>query len=124
MLNSKGDAYRISKKTQARILETAETLDFVPNALARSLRLQKTHTLGLIVPDIANPFFAQIAKSVQQEAKHRKYHVILFDTDDQQEQEIEAVQLMRQRNVDGLLVAPWDWNMNISKNYPHRTAPW
>lgn len=106
VLNGKGDDFRISKQTQAIILEAADKHDFVPNVLARSLRLKKSETLGLIVPDVSNPFFAQIVKSVQQEAKQKEYQVILFDTDETLDQEIKAIQLMRQRNVDGLIVCP------------------
>lgn len=106
VLNHKGDAYRISKATQEKIFKAAEEYEFVPNAMARNLRLQRSETIGLILPDIANPFFAKIGRSVQQEAVVHDYHVILYDTDDNLELEIEGVQLMRQRSVDGLIIAP------------------
>lgn len=106
VLNNKGDAYRISKATQERIFKAAEVHEFVPNAMARNLRLQRSETIGLMLPDIANPFFAKIGRSVQQEAALHEYHVIIYDTDDHLDLEIEGIQLMRQRSVDGLIVAP------------------
>ncbi len=106
VLNNKGDDYRISKATQQKIFKAAQAHEFVPNAMARNLRLQRSQTIGLILPDIANPFFAKIGRSVQQEASLHDYHVILFDTDDNLKLEIDGVQLMKQRSVDGLIVAP------------------
>ncbi len=106
VLNNKGDDYRISKATQKKIFQAAEKYEFVPNAIARNLRLQRSETIGLILPDIANPFFARIGRSVQQEASLHDYHVILYDTDDKPKLEFEGVQLMKQRSVDGLIIAP------------------
>ena len=57
VLNGKAATYRISKKTEAIILKAAKELNFIPNQLARGLRLQKTFTIGLVIPDISNPFF-------------------------------------------------------------------
>jgi len=68
VLNGKGDQYRISQKTQRRVRELAKKLNFSPNQIARGLRLSKTATIGLIVPDISNPYFATIAHHVTAEA--------------------------------------------------------
>ena len=57
VLSGQAKQYRISKKTEEAVLSEAKRLDFSPNQLARGLRLKKTHTLGLVIPDISNPFF-------------------------------------------------------------------
>src|SRR5712672_1351174 len=61
VLSGQASRYRISKATEAAIRKLAKELDFVPNQLARGLRLKKTLTVGLVIPDISNPFFAGIA---------------------------------------------------------------
>ena len=71
VLNGKADKYRISKKTADKIKQMAEDLNFTHNTLARGLRLRETHTLGLVIPDISNPFFSSISRSVEREARKR-----------------------------------------------------
>ena len=106
VLNGKAEKYRISKKTADKIKQAAEDLNFTPNSLARGLRLKNTHTLGLVIPDISNPFFASIARSVEREARKCGYSVILCDTEENTNLEVDSVQLLRGRNVEGLIVAP------------------
>jgi DNA-binding LacI/PurR family transcriptional regulator len=61
VLAGKGDAYRIASKTQERVLAAARESGFVINQIARGLRIQRTNTIGIVVPDIGNPFFAALA---------------------------------------------------------------
>jgi LacI family transcriptional regulator len=61
--------YRISRETEKRILSAAKEFDFTPNHIARSLRTHKTYTIGLVVPDIANPFFSTVAQIIESEAR-------------------------------------------------------
>ncbi|MHC4256596.1 MAG: LacI family DNA-binding transcriptional regulator, partial [Planctomycetota bacterium] len=65
VLNGHADKYRISSKTKKAVLRLADKLQYSPNRLARSLRLSKTHTIGLIIPDISNPFFATITRFIE-----------------------------------------------------------
>jgi LacI family transcriptional regulator len=106
VLSGKGDQYRISQKTQRRVRELARNLNFSPNQVARGLRLSKTSTIGLIVPDISNPYFATIAHHVTAEARQREYSILLCDSQEDTRYEIEAIQLIRSRNVDGLVLCP------------------
>ncbi|MBN1126497.1 MAG: LacI family DNA-binding transcriptional regulator [Sedimentisphaerales bacterium] len=106
VLNGKSNQYRISSRTQQAVRDMACQLDFKPNQLARSLRLRKTQTLGLVIPDISNPFFAQIARSVEIEARRHRYSIILCDTQESTELEIESVRLLRSREVEGLILLP------------------
>jgi LacI family transcriptional regulator len=106
VLSGKGDQYRISQKTQRRVRELARKLNFSPNQVARGLRLSKTSTIGLIVPDISNPYFATIAHHVTAEARQRGYSILLCDSQEDTRHEIEAIQLIRSRNVDGLVLCP------------------
>ena len=106
VLNGKADKFRISQATQQRILQAAEQYQYKPNIIARGLKLDRTETLGLIVPDIADPFFAEIAKSIEKEAKTRGYMLILCDSNNSIDTEKELLNLLHSRRVDGLVIAP------------------
>lgn len=106
ILNDKADQYSISGKSKRLVLKIANELDYKPNALARALRLKKTLSLGLIVPDISNPFFAYVTRSIQRTAHQLGYSVIVCDTDENQELEIEHINLLRSKGIDGLIMMP------------------
>lgn len=106
VLNHKSDRYRISKKTEDKILKVAKKLSYSPNQLARGLRLKRTNTLGYIIPDISNPFFSSIAKSVEKSARVQGYSIILCDSEENTEIETESLRLLLDRKVDGLIISP------------------
>ena len=106
VLAGKGDAIRIAKAMQRRILAAAEKLDAHPNELARSLRLKTTRTIGLLIPDISNPFFAALARQVEQEARAAGYAVLLADARESVAVEVECARTLCSRCIDGLIVAP------------------
>jgi len=106
VLSGQAKQYRISKKTQDAVLSEAKRLDFSPNQLARGLRLKKTHTLGLVIPDISNPFFASLARYVELEARKSGYAVFLCDSEERTDIEIESLKLMQSRKVDGIIISP------------------
>lgn len=102
-LNGKPD---VSPETRARVLEVAKRLGYRPNRLARGLRSNKTFTLGVIVTDIANPFFAELVKGVEEAARAKGYSILLGDTSEDPAKEEEAIQVMMAERVDGLLITP------------------
>ena len=102
-LNSKPE---IRTETKEKILETAKKLGYYPNKLARGLRSNKTQTIGVIVTDIANPFFGSLVKGVERTARKHSYSIILQDTDEDYEREKEAIEVMFSERVDGLLITP------------------
>lgn len=106
VLNGKSDKFRISKKTQELIFQTAKKLNYTPNQLARGLRLKKTFTIGYIIPDISNPFFSSIAQSVERSARKFGYSVLLSDSEESTEIEKQILKLILQRKVDGLIISP------------------
>jgi LacI family transcriptional regulator len=105
-LSGQAAKYRISPETVKAVLSLAEKLRFAPNPLARGLRLRRTYTLGLVIPDISNPFFANVARHIEREARLRGYSVMLMDTEENPDLEVESLRLLRSRMVDGLVVAP------------------
>ncbi len=106
VLAGRGDEFRIAKVTQRRILEEASALGVRPNELARSLRLQSTRTLGLLIPDISNPFFAALARVVERQARAQGYTVLLADSQESVDVEAECLRTLVDRRIDGLIVAP------------------
>lgn len=106
VLSGQASRYRISKATEAAVRKLAKEHNFVPNQLARGLRLKKTHTIGLIIPDISNPFFAAIAHQVILGARRYGYSVILCDSLDTIELEKQSLALLQSRNVEGVVLCP------------------
>jgi LacI family transcriptional regulator len=106
VLNAKAKKYRIGQDTEKRILQVAKEMKYRPNHLARSLRLKKTHTVGLIVPDIANPFFAYVTRMIQKSAYELGYSLIVCNTDENLDTEIEQIDLLQSKGVDGFIIMP------------------
>lgn len=106
VLSGQAGRYRISKTTEATVRALAKEVNFVPNQLARGLRLRRTLTVGLVIPDIANPFFAGIAQQVTLGTEKHGYSVILCDSQGSAELETKALALLQSRNVEGVVLCP------------------
>lgn len=120
VLNNKPD---VGDQTRTKILKLIEELNYKPNSVARGLVMQKTHTIGLIIPDISNPFFPQVARAIEDKAQKSGYSIIFFNTDNHLEKEKKAVELFKSKQVDGLIVSLSLGNEEILKelkaaNYP------
>ncbi len=105
-LGSEARRYRISRKTEEKVRQLARSLGFTPNHVARSLRLKKTATIGLVIPDISNPFFAAIVRQITIGARAYRYSVIVCDSQDNEDAEIESIELLRARGVEGIVLCP------------------
>ncbi|HJR81901.1 MAG TPA: LacI family DNA-binding transcriptional regulator [Anaerolineales bacterium] len=93
----------VSQETRERVLAAMDALNYRPNALARSLRQGKTNTLGLVLPDSANPFFAEISRSIEDEAFKKGYSVFLCNTERDTQRELFYVDVLSNRQVDGII---------------------
>ena len=123
VLNGKAATYRISKNTETTILSAAKELDFVPNQIARGLRLQKTLTIGLVIPDISNPFFSSIARSIEIEARKLNYSIMLCDSHESTYYEIDGLKQLLSRKVDGLIISPVGEDDDHLKQIPENGMP-
>ena len=94
----------VGKKLRERVEAAIRKLNYRPNLLARSLAKQKTHTIGMIVPDIANPFFPMVVRGAEDAAQKRGYNLLLCNSDDTQEKEESALELLLSKRVDGILL--------------------
>lgn len=95
----------VSDETKERVLQVIKELDYQPNYVARSMVLQRTNTLGLIVADITNPFYGEIAKSIIDRAKEFHYNVFLCNNDNNQELQKFYIRLLLEKRVDGIIFA-------------------
>ena len=123
VLNGKAERYRISKETQELINSAAKELNYSPNQLARGLRLKRTNTIGYIIPDISNPFFSSIAKSVEKSARKSGYSILLCDSEEDTKIEENLLQLMIDRKVDGLIISPVGIEVNHLRRIAQRNIP-
>ena len=98
----------VAPETLARVQATIKELGFVPNGFARHLRSGQSRTLGLIVPDVANPFFTEVARGVEDAASKRDYAVFLCNSDESATKEDRYVNVLIQQQVRGVLITPAD----------------
>ncbi|WZL72096.1 LacI family DNA-binding transcriptional regulator [Clostridiaceae bacterium 35-E11] len=94
----------VNQATMERILEEAKKMGYQPNAIARGLVTKHTNTLGLIIPDITNPFFPTIASGVEEAASKNGYNVFLCNTNWNKEKERAYLRLLQERRVDGIII--------------------
>ncbi len=93
----------VRKELRERILAVAEELDYHPNSLARGLITRQSYTIGLVLPDITNPFFPAVARGVEDVAHRRGYNVILCNTDGNARKEADYLGVLRSKQVDGVI---------------------
>lgn len=105
-LSGQAQKYRISDKAVEIITREARRSNYTPSLLAKSLRTSKTQTIGLLVPAIDNPYFANMASVIISEAKRYGYTIILVDTMENEADEREGLMSLLSRKVDGIMLAP------------------
>jgi len=105
VLNGKGDENGISKSTQEKVIQLAHELNYKPNQFARGLRLGKSNTIGLIVSDISNSFYARIARHVEDYCSQEQYNLIICNSDENPEKEIKILKTLLEKQVDGLIIS-------------------
>jgi LacI family transcriptional regulator len=93
----------VSQETRERVLEAMAALNYRPNALARSLRQGKSNTIGLVLPDSANPFFAEISRSIEDESFKKGYSVFLCNTELDTQRELLYVDVLSKNQVGGII---------------------
>lgn len=103
ILNNKDQ--NITNATRMRVLDVVKKYNYIPNAMAGSLVTQKTHIVGLILPDITNPFFPGIARGAEDKANESGYSIIFCNTDDKLEVEEKYIETLTKKMADGIIIA-------------------
>ncbi len=106
VLNGKAKEFRISEDICTKVLEVAKELNYQPNRIAQGLRTGKTNTIGLIIADIANPFFGILGREIEQEAAKHGYRVIFCSSDENPDKSRAQIAMMQQTLVDGYIISP------------------
>ena len=106
VLNNKAYASRISKETVDIILNEAERCGYTPNLIAKNLRINKSQTIGLLVPSLANPYFEEIASVIVLESRKYGYTTIVADTMENENMQNAAITNILTRQVDGIIIVP------------------
>jgi LacI family transcriptional regulator len=105
VLNNKIDS-RIPQETIDKVKHAAEELNYRPNNIAKSLKTQRTHIIGLVVADIANPYFSQLARIIEDEANKLGYTLLIGSSDENAEKFEALINMFADRQADGLIIAP------------------
>lgn len=123
VLNGKSREYRINEETANKILEIAHNMNYQPNLAAKSLRSGKTKTIGLVVSDISNPFFSQLARILEDEARKKGYTVFSASSDENLEKMKRVLNSLINKGVDGLIIVPCEKSEKtitalVNSNFP------
>ncbi|HEY9161266.1 MAG TPA: LacI family DNA-binding transcriptional regulator [Desulfomonilia bacterium] len=115
--------YGVHPKTKENILKMAQEMNYHPNAIARGLVKQHTETIGLVIPDITNPFFPEVARGIEDRAEEQGYSVFLCNTNWEQEREARYLSLLREKRVDGIILAPVSDKSPLDWKFDDRALP-
>jgi len=107
----------LSDETRQRILQIADEIGFRPSQIARGLATRRTSTVGLVMPDVSNPFFAQIARGAEDAAYESGYSVILINTAEDIQREISALDTLWQKEIDGAILCSPRLSLDELKPY-------
>jgi len=101
VINNTG--HPVNEGTRARVLAAVKALDFRPSAVAKSLSTRRAHTIGTVIPDISNPYYAEIVRGIQDTAEEAGYTALLQNTDRSVRRAAESVLLFREKLADGII---------------------
>lgn len=123
VLTNKEEKARVGQEMAKKIRKIARKLNYQPNHIARSLKSGRSDTIGLIVADISNPFFANIARTIEDEAKKNNYTVIFGSSDENVDKSRDLINVLLNRQVDGLILIPTEGSEQQIKNLKDQNVP-
>lgn len=110
ILNNKGN---VRKDLRIRVQAIIEKYNYRPSALARGMKLNKTNTIGLIIPKIINSFYVEVIEQIEKEAKNRNYTMVLGNSDEDIDREVNCLRTFLDMRVDGLIIASCGRNQEL-----------
>jgi LacI family transcriptional regulator len=113
----------VTEATASRVQRAIAKLNYSPNDVARALRGSKAKTIGLIVPFLNDPFYANLAQSINAVASSHGYSVLIATSDECPQKELAEVQIMMRRSIEGLMVAPAAGGRSKLTSYPFGEIP-
>ncbi|MGP4041093.1 LacI family DNA-binding transcriptional regulator [Gracilibacillus sp. D59] len=120
VLSNRGYA---SEEIRENVLAVAERLNYRPNGIAKSLKMHKTNTIGVIIPDISNPYFMRIAKGIEDVVQERKYNLLFMSGDENPDKEKKLLQVLVENRVDAIILATSGGNDELIKTIRESKTP-
>jgi LacI family transcriptional regulator len=114
----------IGAETRKRVLKRMKELNYHPNLAARALVTGQTWTLGLVVPDLLHPFFAEIAKVISTEIRKHGYSLLIYSSDEDPELEAQEIRQLLARRVDVIMVASAQWTLESFRQIEEQKIPY
>ncbi len=99
------DRDNVDEQTKQRVLDKARSMGYTPNRVAKSLVSRKTHTIGVVIPEITHAFFPEVVRGIEEVTYNSDYQLFLTNANEQFEREKEAIETLRAQRVDGLLIS-------------------
>jgi LacI family transcriptional regulator len=113
----------VSEQIKERVFSAVAKLNYQPNAIARSLKIDKTNTIGIVVPDITNPYFMNISKGIENIVYEQGYNLIFGSADESPKKEGKLLQLLYEKRVDAIVLATSGGNEALIKNIHRAGTP-
>lgn len=113
----------VNEETRDKVLQAIKETGYRPNAIARSLKLQKTETVGVVIHDITIPYYAQIARGVQDISMQSGYNAIICNSDADNRKEEEFMDLFYQKQCDGIIFAGRELNESVRRKFEYMNMP-
>ena len=104
VLNKQGP---VRKSTQKKIINAMKTLDYSPNFFAKGMRTNRTRTIGVVVPDIANSFYTEMLRGIEDITGNENFMIILCSTNEVADKELWYLKNLANRSIDGLIICTW-----------------
>ncbi|WP_420401839.1 LacI family DNA-binding transcriptional regulator [Flagellimonas sp.] len=99
------DSHEISEQTKAKVKEMAKVCGYVPNQMARNLKLGKTKSIGVVIPNVRDEFFGMVLHGIEKEASKRKYNLVIHISNDQSKKEKAGLEALSKGTADGILIS-------------------
>ena len=113
----------VKENTRQKVLEVIERLDYRPNAVARGLASKKTTTVGVVIPNIANAYFSNLARGIDDIAAMYKYNIVLASSDEDDEKEINVVNSLFAKQVDGIIFMGYHLTEKLRVEFSRSRTP-
>ncbi|KRK70319.1 catabolite control protein A [Lacticaseibacillus nasuensis] len=113
----------VKPATRKKVLEVIDRLDYRPNAVARGLASKKTTTVGVIIPDVTNMFFSSLARGIDDVATMYKYNIILANSDENSQKEVQVLNTLLAKQVDGLIYMGHEISDNVRAEFSRSKTP-
>ncbi|WP_125705385.1 catabolite control protein A [Lacticaseibacillus daqingensis] len=113
----------VKPATRKKVLEVIDKLDYRPNAVARGLASKKTTTVGVIIPDVTNMFFSSLARGIDDVATMYKYNIILANSDENSQKEVQVLNTLLAKQVDGLIYMGNDISDGVRQEFSRSKTP-